>query len=121
MPHDHPPACGCGAHDAAPADPHARRSDGQVSLTVRLVCRDMAEMLALLNHAPAHVEASRAEPGCLQFDLWQTDDPLEFAVAELFADEPAYRAHQARTRASAWYPVTRDIPRKAYDRRGVSD
>lgn len=122
MSHQHPPGCGCGHHAARHApDPHAARTEGQVSLTGRLVCRDMAEMLTVLEHAQAHIDASRAEPGCLQFDLHQTDDPLVFAFAERFADESAYRAHQARTRATGWYAATRDIARDGYDRRGVTE
>lgn len=78
-------------------------------------------MMAVLEHAASHIEESRAETGCLQFDLVQTDDPLVFAVAERFADEAAYRAHQTRTRASSWYQATRDIAREGYDRRGVTE
>lgn len=118
--HDHPAGCGCGHHHA-PTDPHAARTGMQVSLTGRLVCHDMAEMLTVLDHAQAHVDASRAEPGCLQFDLHQTDDPLVFAFAERFADADAYRAHQQRTRASAWGAATQAIAREGYDRRGVQE
>ena len=117
--HDDSASCGCGHHHAAPTDPHAARKEGQVSLTGRLVCRDLAEMLTVLDHADDHVAASRAEPGCLQFDLRQTDDPLVFAFAERFADAAAYRAHQDRTRASLWWSATRDIAREGYDRRGL--
>ena len=117
--HHHGAGCGCGNHAATVADPHAAREGAQVSLTGRLVCRDMAEMLALLDHAQEHIEASRAEPGCLQFDLTQTDDPLVFAVAERFADAGAYAAHQARTRGSAWWHATADIARDGFDRRGL--
>lgn len=119
--HDHPPGCGCCPSGPGLTDPHAARAEGQVSLTLRLMCRDMAEMMAVLDHAPAHVEASRAEPGCLQFDLRQTDDPLVFDIAERFADIEAYRLHQARTRASDWGKATASIARAQYDRRGVTD
>ena len=117
--HHHAPGCGCGHHHATAADPHAAREAGQVSLTGRLVCRDMAEMLTVLDHADAHIAASRAEPGCLQFDLTQTDDPLVFRFAERFADPTAYRAHQDRTRASLWGAATAAIAREGYDRRGI--
>lgn len=117
--HDHPTDCACGQHAPALPDPHAQRSGAQVSLTGRLVCRDMAQMLAVLDHAAAHIAASRAEPGCIQFDLRQTDDPLVFAFAERFADAAAFAAHQARTRASAWGAATADIARDGLDRRGA--
>lgn len=118
--HDHPPGCSC-QHQSALPDPHAAREGAEVSLTLRLVCRDMAEMLIVLDHAPAHITESRIEPGCLQFDLRQTADPLVFAVAERFADANAYRAHQARTRASVWGEATAHITREDYDRRGVTE
>lgn len=119
--HHHGAGCGCGGHAATITDPHAVRTGPQVSLTGRLVCRDMAEMLAVLDHAQAHIDASRAEPGCLQFDLTQTDDPLVFAVAERFADADAYAAHQTRTRGSAWWSATADIARDGFDRRGLDE
>ena len=120
MPHDHPPGCSCGAHRPQ-ADPHALRTGAQVSLTGQLVCRDLAEMMVVLNHAPAHINASRAEPGCRMFNLRQTDDPLVFAFAGLFTDEAAYRAHQARSRASDWGDATKNIACEGYDRRGIAD
>ncbi|WP_134726709.1 putative quinol monooxygenase [Paracoccus luteus] len=116
--HAHGAGCGCGHHHTA-ADPHAARTGAQVSLTGQLVCADVAQMLAVLDHAQSHIDASRAEPGCLQFDLWQTDEPLVFAVAERFADPDAYRAHQTRTRATDWYAATADLERRGFDRRGL--
>lgn len=102
-----------------PADPHAAREPGQVSLTGELVCSGPDELALVLAHAQDHVDASRAEPGCLQFDLWQTEDPLVFRVAERFADLAAYRAHQARNRASVWGPLTARIERRNFVRQGV--
>lgn len=117
--HAHGTGCGCGHHHAPAADPHATRQPGQVSLTGQLVCRDITEMLAMLDHAQDHVDASRAEPGCLMFDLRQTDDPMVWTVAELFRDMAAYRAHQDRTRASDWGRATAAIERRGFDRRGL--
>lgn len=119
---NHPPGCGCGAHGAASApvvDPHAAREPGQVSLTGLLVCADPVEMLTVLENLRDHVEESRAEPGCLQFDLWQTEDLLIFALAERFADPAAYRAHQSRTRESRWGKLTAGIERRDYVRHGA--
>lgn len=119
--HDHtqPKGCGCGHHHAAAPDPHAARTGAQVSLTGRLVCADMDQMLTVLSHADAHIAASRAEPGCLQFDLFQTDDPLIFAFAERFTDPAAFRAHQDRTAASGWGQATAQIARADRDQRGA--
>lgn len=121
MSHDHAPGCGCGHQHTALPDPHRLRTGAQVSLTGQLVCRDMGEMLTVLDLAHSHVDASRAEPGCLQFDLRQSDDPLVFDFAELFVDEAAYRAHQDRTRGSDWFAATQSIQRRGYDRRGTQE
>lgn len=61
---------------------------------------------------PRHVALTRAEPGCLSFDV--TPDfsvPGRFQVAELFTDQKAFDAHQNRTKSSEWAIVTADIPR----------
>ncbi|MBO6896337.1 MAG: antibiotic biosynthesis monooxygenase [Shimia sp.] len=61
---------------------------------------------------PRHVALTRAEPGCLSFDV--TPDvsvPGRFQVAELFTDQKAFDAHQTRTKSSEWATVTADIPR----------
>lgn len=119
--HTHSAGCGCSHHrPSALQNPHEARRGGEVTLTGKLVCRDMSEMLTVLDHAQSHIDASRAEAGCLLFELRQTDNPLVFEFAEHFASEEAYLAHQQRTRASAWGAATWGIERQAYDRRGVS-
>lgn len=61
---------------------------------------------------PRHVALTRAEPGCLSFEV--TPDvsvPGRFQVAELFTDQEAFDAHQSRTKSSEWASITTDIPR----------
>ena len=61
---------------------------------------------------PAHVALTRAESGCLSFDV--TPDPTHpgrFTVAERFTDRAAFDAHQARAGASPWAEVTAGIAR----------
>jgi quinol monooxygenase YgiN len=42
------------------------------------------------------IEPSRAEPGCLKYDLLQNaDDPTDFTFVETFADDEALKAHAA--------------------------
>lgn len=72
------------------------------ALTGRLICADTAQMVTALTLLPEHVEASRAEPGCLRFDLWQDDDPLIWHLSELFTGDDAFAAHQARMQSSDW-------------------
>ncbi len=70
-------------------------------------------------HLPAHLALTRAEPGCLAFDVDPTDDPLVWRVEERFADEAAFDAHQRRVAASAWGTATAGIDRR-YEIRGRS-
>jgi quinol monooxygenase YgiN len=58
----------------------------------------------------AHIAASRAEPGCLRFEIVETA-PGIFTIDEVFVDEAAFVAHTKRTRASDWWRKTGHIPR----------
>jgi len=59
-----------------------------------------------------HIRLSRAEPGCLQFDVVRSQsDPVRFALFEVFRDEAAFTAHQERTRASIWWEKTQGLKR----------
>ena len=69
-----------------------------VQLSGRLLCRDMAEVAIIQQHLPDHIRLTLAEPGCLSFRVWQSNDPLIWMVEECFTDEDAFAEHQARTR-----------------------
>lgn len=59
-----------------------------------------------------HVDLTRAEMGCLAFDV--TCDPAEpqnFLVNAAFIDAQALAAHQARITSSAWGKLTKDFER----------
>ena len=61
---------------------------------------------------PEHVRLTRAEPGCLSFEV--TPDPNipgRYNVRESFRSRADFEAHQARTRRSRWATVTAGIPR----------
>lgn len=61
---------------------------------------------------PAHIALTRAEPGCLAFTVSQSPEiPTHFLVAEIFADQAAFDAHQQRASASEWAEVTAGMPR----------
>lgn len=67
------------------------------------------EVLAAL---PEHIRLSRAEPGCLAFDVRPDPErPNRLLVEELFADRAAFEAHQARSRESAWGRLTHGLAR----------
>ena len=62
---------------------------------------------------PLHIELSRAETGCVRFDV--NPDPKvagRYNVSELFTDRQSFDAHQARVKASAWGEISADIPRE---------
>lgn len=83
-----------------------------VRLTGFLRCTSMAEVETVQRHLPDHVRLTRAEPGCISFEVTQTDDPLVWRVEELFADQAAFDFHQQRTRASEWFTATSAIARE---------
>lgn len=61
---------------------------------------------------PGHVLLTRAEPGCISFEVTpDADVPGRYRVAELFESRAAYDAHQARTAASAWGRISLDLER----------
>lgn len=82
-----------------------------ITLTGRLVCASSDEAAIVRRHLRRHVELTRAEAGCLRFDVDPTDDPFVWEVSERFVDQPAFDAHQARVRASEWGRVTAHIAR----------
>ncbi|GAA5149113.1 hypothetical protein GCM10025768_11810 [Microbacterium pseudoresistens] len=89
--------------------PRERRG---VTLTGLLVCRSDAEADAVREHLAAHIDLTRAEAGCVSFDVAATDDPLVWSVAEHFRDAEAFRAHQRRVAESAWGRATEGIERR---------
>lgn len=82
-----------------------------VALMGRLSCANGREAATVARHLPRHVELSRAETGCLHFDVEPTTDPLVWTVSESFVDQAAFDAHQARARTSEWGMATAGIRR----------
>ena len=61
---------------------------------------------------PAHIELTRAEPGCISFTVEQSaDDSTRFLVSEIFADQRAFEGHQQRMQTSTWASVTAGLAR----------
>lgn len=83
-----------------------------IRLTGQLICADAHEAAIVTTHLPDHIRLSRAEAGCLHFDITPTDDPLVWQVDETFTDQAAFDLHQQRTRASAWWTATAAIRRE---------
>ncbi|MGV8853314.1 MAG: antibiotic biosynthesis monooxygenase [Devosia sp.] len=62
---------------------------------------------------PDHIALTRAEPGCIGFEV--SHDPVapdRFVVAEIFADQAAFEQHQGRVKASVWGRVTAGLNRR---------
>ncbi|SDW35482.1 Quinol monooxygenase YgiN [Ruegeria halocynthiae] len=65
------------------------------------------------NALPEHIALTRAEQGCISFEVVEDGDhPGRFNVAELFTNQAAFDSHQKRTRASDWYQITQGLPRE---------
>jgi autoinducer 2-degrading protein len=72
------------------------------AVIVRMEARpDKVEALvALATHNAAE---SRKEPGNLQFDFLRTvDNPLKFALVEVYRDEAAFKEHQKTAHYARW-------------------
>lgn len=80
-----------------------------IRLTGTLTCAP-SEAATVRAALPEHIRLSRAEPGCLAFDVTETA-PGVFSVSERFTDRAAFDAHQERTRASAWWQATGHMTR----------
>ena len=82
-----------------------------VRLTGRLICATAEQAARVAAHLPDHIRLTRAEPGCLSFEVLPTADPLVWSVAEHFTDRAAFDAHQSRAGASLWARATAGIRR----------
>ena len=80
-----------------------------IHLTGTLTCAPEQQQ-RVRDALPDHIALTRAEPGCLEFEVVETA-PGVFAVSELFTTQAAFDAHQTRTRDSAWFAITQGMPR----------
>lgn len=83
-----------------------------VTLTGTLRCANEAEAARVRGALDTHIRLTRAEPGCISFEVTPTDDPLIWDVAEAFTDPAAFDAHQARAGSSPWAVETKGIARE---------
>jgi quinol monooxygenase YgiN len=86
---------------------------GHITVSGFLIAKTLAEADRASELLAEHIRLSRAEPGCLTFDVVRSQsDPTRFALFEVFRDRPAFDAHRARTQASAWWEGTRTLERQ---------
>jgi quinol monooxygenase YgiN len=89
-----------------------------VFLTGQLVCSDQDQAAVVAEFLPEHIELTRAEEGCLSFEVTLTDDALVWQVDEHFRDAASFRAHQQRVAKSEWGRATASIARQ-YEIEGI--
>ncbi len=85
---------------------------GNIVLTGQLHI-PLAEQTRLQPLLDAHIAATKAEPGCLFFEVTQdAKDPTLFRVSERFIEQAAYDFHQQRGANSPWGKSSRHLQRK---------
>jgi quinol monooxygenase YgiN len=82
-----------------------------IELAGRLLCASEADTALVSALLPEHIALTKAEPGCLRFDVAQTSDPLVWSVFEQFRTRTDFEAHRARVKASRWGQETAHIRR----------
>jgi (4S)-4-hydroxy-5-phosphonooxypentane-2,3-dione isomerase len=71
-----------------------------------------ADLLAVRNELPNHINLTRNEAGCLVFEVAQDKETVNrFNVYEEFTDKHAFNLHQQRVRDSAWGKITISVER----------
>ena len=93
-------------------DDVSERDFGSVRLSGKLICASEQEVEIVNSCLPEHIRLTRSEPGCISFDVRQTDDPMIWEVEERFLDRKSFEHHQLRTRASEWWTATAGIARE---------
>jgi len=84
----------------------------RIMLTGFLICRSLEEADRLSVLLPEHIRLTRAEPGCLKFEVFRSHaDPVRFAVSEIFRDRDSFEAHQARAAGTPWAKASKGVPR----------
>ncbi len=69
-------------------------------------------MDAVLSAVIDHINLTRAEEGCLSFEVTPCPDVQgRFLVAETFKNRAAFDHHQTRTSTSPWAKITTGLPR----------
>jgi autoinducer 2-degrading protein len=79
------------------------------------------DLVAIIAALPQHIELTRAESGCLRFEVTpHTVDSTRFEIDEVFVDPAAFRHHQQRVTHSAWGKCTQNVERN-YEIKGLND
>jgi quinol monooxygenase YgiN len=69
-------------------------------------------LASVIARLPIHLERTRLESGCLEFDVSQsTTGEGRLLVSELFEDQAVFEAYQKRIAALSWAEITAGIRR----------
>ena len=72
----------------------------------------LAELENVTKHLASHIETTRDEPGCIEFNVEQREEnPCIFDVYEEFEDSNSFIAHQGKIKNSLWAEVTKNVER----------
>ena len=72
----------------------------------------IAELEIVTAALEVHKKLTRAEPGCLKFNIRPDRDILgRYTVYEKFASQDAFTAHQERVKASEWGRISANVER----------
>ena len=75
-----------------------------ITLHVTIEVRNQADLAKVSELLIAHARASRAEPGCLRFELLQSQDPpTSFFIVEDWDSDAAIDAHRIATSFTTIY------------------
>jgi quinol monooxygenase YgiN len=82
-----------------------------IRLKGHLLCATPEELAIVQAHVGEHIRLTHQEPGCLSFEVTQSDDPMVWEVMETFRTRADFDAHQIRTRDSEWFRQSQAIAR----------
>jgi len=72
-----------------------------------------ADIAIVEEHLSTHIILSRAECGCISFDVRvDPENPNRYLVDEEFTTQAAFDAHQTRTKHSDWGRATAHLQRE---------
>jgi quinol monooxygenase YgiN len=75
-----------------------------ICMTVVLTAKDAADVPRIRDLLATHLQQSRAEPGCLRFDVYHSQaEPRRFLLVEHWADQAALDAHRLAAAATTIY------------------
>ncbi|MFM9057886.1 MAG: putative quinol monooxygenase [Planctomycetaceae bacterium] len=78
-----------------------------ICLTILLTAKDAADVPRLCDLLARAVRLSRAEPGCLRYDVYHSSaEPRRFTLVEHWADQSALDAHRLAEAYTTIYKTT---------------